>query len=82
MLYFSLLNNTQNSKFNNSKTSSTGWLTKRRPINTTEISGVYLNIQKSTLKMVLELGFSQINCSKEVRDYMRKRMARTASNCS
>ena len=22
--------------------------------------------------MVLELGFSQINCSKEVRDYMRK----------
>ncbi|WP_345891099.1 hypothetical protein [Bacillus cereus] len=43
---------------------------------------MYLNIQKTTLKMVLELGFSQINCSKEVRDYMRKRMARTASNCS
>ncbi|RGN73484.1 hypothetical protein DXB51_25610 [Bacillus cereus] len=60
MLYFSLLNNTQNSKFNNSKTSSTGWLTKRRPINTTEISGVYLNIQKTTLKMVLELGLVKL----------------------
>lgn len=66
------LNNTQNIKFINNKTSSTGWLSKKRPINAIEISGVYLNIQKTMVKMVLELGFSQVSQSKEVRDYMRR----------
>lgn len=66
------LNNKQNIKFINNNTIFSGWLSKQRPINAIEISGVYLNIQKTMVKMVLELGFSQVSQSKEVRDYMKK----------
>ena len=48
----------------------TGWLGNRRPINSIEISGTYLNIQKTVGKMVLELGFGQVARSKKVREYM------------
>ncbi len=50
----------------------TGWLGKRRPINAIEISGVFLNMQKTMVKMVLELGFSQVCKSKEIRTYMER----------
>ncbi|WP_456274648.1 DUF3231 family protein [Bacillus sp. AK031] len=48
----------------------TGWFGKRRPINAMEISGTYLNLQKIMGKMVLELGFSQVARTKDVRDFM------------
>lgn len=65
------LNYKQHIKFIN-KNSSTEWLSKRRSINAIEISGVYLNIQKTMVKMVLELGFGQVSQSKEVREYMKR----------
>ncbi|MGD6902468.1 DUF3231 family protein [Bacillus infantis] len=49
-----------------------GWLGKRRPINAIEISGVFLNMQKTMVKMVLELGFSQVCKSNDVRAYMER----------
>jgi Protein of unknown function (DUF3231) len=50
----------------------TGWPGKRRPINAIEISGVFLNMQKTLVKMVLELGFGQVCKSKEIRSYMER----------
>jgi len=49
-----------------------GWFGKRRPINAIEISGAYINMQKNMVKVVLELGFSQVTQSKEVREYMER----------
>ena len=66
------LNNKQSIKFISKKSSLTGWLSKRRPINAIEISGVYLNLQKTMMKTVLEMGFGQVSQSKEVREFMRK----------
>lgn len=39
---------------------------------TSQISGMHLNMQKTMVKMVLELGFSQVCQSKEERDYMER----------
>ena len=50
----------------------TGWLGKRRPITAIEVSGTFLNMQKTITKSVLELGFSQVAHSKEVRKYMER----------
>lgn len=50
----------------------TGWLGKRRPITAIEVSGTFLNMQKTIAKSVLELGFSQVAHSKEVRKYMER----------
>jgi len=53
----------------------TGWFGKRRPISAVEVSGTYLNLQKTMTKIVLELGFSQVAQSKDVRDYMKRAMS-------
>jgi hypothetical protein len=66
------LNNQQKIDFVRKQNYLTGWFGKRRPINAIEISGVHLNMQKTMVKMVLELGFSQVCQSKEVRDYMER----------
>lgn len=50
----------------------TGWLGERRPISAVEINGTYLNLQKTMMKIVLEIGFSQVARSKEVRKYMER----------
>lgn len=66
------LNNHQKVEFIKKQNFLTGWLGKRRPISAVEISGTYLNLQKTMVKTVLELGFSQVAESKEVRNYMER----------
>jgi hypothetical protein len=66
------LNNHQKVEFIKKQNFLTGWLGKRRPISAVEISGTYLNLQKIMVKTVLELGFSQVAESKEVRNYMER----------
>lgn len=66
------LNNHQKVEFIKKQHYLTGWLGKRRPINAIEISGTYLNMQKTMVKIVLELGFSQVAQSKDVRNYMER----------
>ncbi|WP_409294672.1 DUF3231 family protein [Peribacillus sp. SCS-26] len=43
-----------------------------RPLNVIEISGMYLNLQKTDLKAVLETGFGQTAQSKEVKAFMKR----------
>jgi hypothetical protein len=50
----------------------TGWFGDRRPLNAIEISGICFNMQKSAVKVVLELGFSQVAQSKELRQYFNR----------
>lgn len=66
------LNNKQKIDFIRKQNYLTGWFGKRRPINAIEISGAHLNMQKNMVKMVLELGFSQVCQSKEVREYFER----------
>lgn len=47
-----------------------GWLGKRRPLNAIEMTGMYFNMQKLIIKIVLEIGFSQVAQSEEVRKYL------------
>jgi uncharacterized membrane protein YtjA (UPF0391 family) len=50
----------------------TGWFGDRRPLNAIEISGICFNLQKTSVKIVLELGFSQVAKSKELREYFHR----------
>ncbi|HLO11803.1 MAG TPA: DUF3231 family protein [Pseudoneobacillus sp.] len=50
----------------------TGWFGKRRPLNAIEISGICYNTQKTSVKAVLEMGFSQVATSKELRQYFHR----------
>jgi hypothetical protein len=50
----------------------TGWFGKRRPLNAIEMSGIYYNMAKLVVKIVLELGFSQVVQSDDVRKYMQR----------
>ncbi|WP_078596515.1 DUF3231 family protein [Evansella clarkii] len=63
-------NNSQKIDYINKQDYLTGWFGKRRPISAVEVSGTYLNLQKTMTKLVLELGFSQVTQSNEVRRYM------------
>jgi hypothetical protein len=65
-------NNKQNVEFIKKQNFLTGWLGKRRPLSAIEVSGTYLNLQKTMTKAVLELGFSQVAKSKDVRKYMER----------
>ncbi|WP_409250709.1 DUF3231 family protein [Bacillus sp. SCS-153A] len=67
-----VFNNTSKVDFIEKQSFLTGWFGNRRPINSVEISGTYLNIQKTMAKMVLELGFGQVARSKKVREYMER----------
>jgi hypothetical protein len=50
----------------------TGWFGDRRPINTIEIGGTYINMHKTIVKVVLEMGFRQVTQLKEVEQYMTR----------
>lgn len=67
-----IFNNHQKVEFVKKQSYLTGWLGKRRPISAVEVSGTYLNMQKTLTKLVLELGFSQVAQSKDVRKYMKR----------
>ncbi|WP_096153924.1 DUF3231 family protein [Bacillus sp. FJAT-45066] len=65
-------NNHQSVEFISKQKFLTGWFGKRRPISALEVSGAFLNMKKTMSKSVLELGFSQVAHSKEVRKYMER----------
>ncbi|KAA0549479.1 DUF3231 family protein [Bacillus sp. BGMRC 2118] len=50
----------------------TGFLGNRRPLNAIEISGIYYNMHKNIVKIVLELGFTQVTETDEVRAYFQR----------
>lgn len=50
----------------------TGWFGKRRPLNVIEVSGIFFNLKKDIVKIVLEIGFCQVAKSKEISDYIRR----------
>jgi len=49
-----------------------GWMGNRRTLDAIEVSGIYFNMQKTISKIVLEIGFSQVAKTKEVRDYLKE----------
>ena len=63
------LNSPNQVDFVKSQSYLTGWFGKRRPLNAMEISGITYNMQKTTAKVVLELGFAQVCQSKELQKY-------------
>ncbi|WP_168412964.1 DUF3231 family protein [Bacillus salacetis] len=46
-----------------------GWFGKKRPLNAAEISGISYNMQKTVVKVTLEIGFSQVSRSKSIQKY-------------
>jgi hypothetical protein len=52
------INSHQKVEFIEKQNFLTGLFGKRRPISAIEVSGSYLNMQKTMTKLVLELGFS------------------------
>ncbi len=50
----------------------TGWFGERRPLNAIEVSGIFFNMEKTVVKIVLEIGFSQVAKSKEIREYIKR----------
>jgi hypothetical protein len=48
------------------------WLGKRRPLNAIEISNISFNMQKTVVKLVLEIAFSQVTHSKDLREYFQR----------
>ncbi|TYP76472.1 DUF3231 family protein [Paenibacillus methanolicus] len=50
----------------------TGWIGKQRPINAIEMSGLYYNMAKLAVKIVLEIGFGQVVESAEIRKYLQR----------
>jgi hypothetical protein len=65
-------NNHQKVEFITKQSFLTGWFGKRRPINAVEVSGTYLNLQKTMVKIVMELAFGQVAQSKEVQKFMER----------
>ncbi|HEX6923230.1 MAG TPA: DUF3231 family protein [Bacillales bacterium] len=49
-----------------------GWFGEQRPLSGTEINGLTFNSQKLMVKIVLEIGFSQVTQSKELRKYFQR----------
>jgi uncharacterized membrane protein YtjA (UPF0391 family) len=58
--------------FVDSKSYLAGWFGKKRPLNALEISGLSFNMQKTAVKVVLEIGFGQVCTSKELQKYFNK----------
>ncbi|MCT8138765.1 DUF3231 family protein [Anaerobacillus sp. CMMVII] len=58
--------------FVNDQSYLTGWFGKKRPLNAMEISGISYNMQKTVVKVVLEIGFAQVCKSDEVKKYFEK----------
>lgn len=66
------INKSNQVDFVNNRNYLTGWFGKKRPLNAIEISGVSFNMIKVIVKVVLEIGFSQVCKTKEVKEYFRK----------
>lgn len=66
------INAPENVDFVKKQSFLTGWLGNRRPLNTVEITGIYYNMVKNMAKVVLEIGFSQVAQSKEIRQYFQR----------
>ncbi len=49
-----------------------GWFGNKRPLNVIEISGLFYNMQKTIVKIMIELGFSQTAHSKELRAFFKR----------
>lgn len=49
-----------------------GWFSKKRPLNGIEVGNIYYNMQKTIMKIDLEIGFSQVASNKEVREYLQR----------
>ncbi|MRX74416.1 DUF3231 family protein [Bacillus lacus] len=65
-------NNHQKVEYLTKQNFLTGWFGRRRPISAVEVSGTFLNLQKTMVKIVLELGFGQVAQSKKVQKYMER----------
>lgn len=59
----------------------TGWFGKRRPLNAMEISVISFNMQKTIVKIVLEIGFGQVAQTKDVREYFHKGIKLCKEQC-
>lgn len=66
------LNAPEKVDFVKKKSFLTGWFGNRRPLNGIEISGIFFNMQKTVVKIGLELGFSQVAHSKDLRKYFQR----------
>lgn len=49
---------------------SGGWFSNKRPLNATEITNLYYNIERNTIGAALIIGFSQVAQSPKIRKYM------------
>ncbi|WP_199623126.1 DUF3231 family protein [Paenibacillus alkalitolerans] len=49
-----------------------GWFGDRRPLNAIEVSNIFFNLKKDIISRTLQMGFSQVAKSQEVRDYMKR----------
>ncbi|MCF2944410.1 DUF3231 family protein [Paenibacillus tarimensis] len=49
-----------------------GWLGKQRPLNAIEISSIFFNMIKIDVKIVLEMAFSQVAQSPDIRKYLSR----------
>ncbi len=58
--------------FINNQSFLTGFFGERRPLNSIEITQVFMNMQRNTLGKALLIGFSQVAQSKKVRQYMER----------
>lgn len=67
-----IINSSQSVEFIKDKDYLGGWFDKKRPLNGVEISGIYYNMQKTIVKVILQLGFSQAVRSKEIRKYLQQ----------
>ncbi|MBD0383846.1 DUF3231 family protein [Paenibacillus sedimenti] len=47
-----------------------GWFGDHRPLNSIEISNIFFNLKKDIVNRALQMGFSQVAKSQEVRNYM------------
>ncbi|MRH41313.1 DUF3231 family protein [Aquibacillus halophilus] len=66
-----ILNPPNQVDFINQKDYLNGWFGKR-PLNAIEISGLYYNMIKTMVKVVLEIAFGQVTQSEELRKYFQR----------
>jgi hypothetical protein len=49
-----------------------GWLGDIRPLTAIEVTNIYYNMQKMQAKVIMELGFSQVAKTKEIKQYLER----------
>ncbi|MFK7691642.1 DUF3231 family protein [Paenibacillus sp. HJGM_3] len=60
----------QNAGYVKKQSFLSGWFGDRRPLNAIEISNIFFNLKKDIVSRALQMGFSQVAKSQEVKDYM------------